>query len=484
MHQRGLVSGAYSDPQPPSGFASRCDSIFARYLVMAARWAPGSSAIHFAQATGSRIENIAGIGSGSLNQTQSIRFSEKRDGKRRRTLLDECIDALLQRSLTQQAATLLDLWPTEAQTLHSYVALLKHFGEADLAWTADTRSYQSRRPRPPSIAYHRRLWMSAVGFTDSLEPGGRSEALWRLYGARMISHARHQSTKLVEHDLLELQSLGDARVSSDGLRKQDVHGRNSGQVGGAPLYTLLPLPAQVALVQTFARAGRDADAMTHARAIVQEWRRLHGPEGLPRHLGSALLNTLIASAVPKGSRGLSRSTSGPSSTSRRASRVDTTLVAAGHLQGLLSRHDTVSAELRLQPDLVTRNIILAHLLRWLCTPAAGHQHGRDELLRRCIYNAAPGEADLQDTVANSSGSKRQLAKRVLKYQSSMLRSSRKILFDRGDRECAGKLVGLLKEREIWAERVLGRNRRPGRRSIKGRASTPHPGQMPGQPLRA
>lgn len=469
LRWRGTLADSPRADAEPSSRPLVCDVVLARFLLMCANWGPASSSIRFARAIGGDTRCLlvdANVDQPKKFNGKRLVTSASRKAGQSLTVAEEVICRLLRKNLSQQAATFFELLPEGGRSLRSYVSLLEHFGEADLSWTADTRTYATLKPRPPSIAYHRQLWLAAVEKVKTMEAVDRGTAMRHLYGARIVSHVRFKSARRVEHDLFELRSLESilpVAFSQSELSAVNKQCDEKFKKKGTPFYTLLPHPAQVAVVQTYAMSGFDSEACRHAEEIVEEWRDIYGE--IPRRLGSAIFNTLLLSAVSAGNDAGRKI---PLGGSRRAKRTEKLQCGSFSLDAsaeealtqLMTRHDELIAVLRLHPDIVTRNILLLHLLRWLGPFVCGMKDDFENFLHQCgvlLNIKADQRCDRQaseDDILSSRRGRRQVAIQFLRYGRTLLRGIVKDLLKRGEREKARKILGLLRESKDCAEREL------------------------------
>lgn len=444
LHE-GVLSPAQQKKESAAREKSHAASLCAQMLMMAVRWGASSSAVKLAEAlTASRsLEHVA--------VSQTVHSANMSAHERpSRAIADELIQGLIFRGAERHAGKLFMLLPRQARSLNCYAALLEHFGEAETTKVWYPRSLQPGEPAPPpptppSMAFQRQLWEDALARVRQADQAEHAHLLRRLFGARMVSYARHANVELVESDLRAMESVG---LLGDGSALSDK--------------------AQVAIVQAYVRAGQWEEAKSRAVEMLAQ-RRQSGIDAadVASH-GSALLNTLIAGVVAQDAHvtsadqeqrsasldeGQEEDEAEEQEVSNERGLLDQVLsevsLPIGTLVQVLRCHDDLVAEMDVKPNAVTRNILLGFLFRWRLAPLGDDISTIRQLLKRCgVFGSKRGAAAAK---GNNDAAVVEEAKEFLRHGKSVLRAVVSTLYEQGHVEHAQWVLGMLKEGELAAQ---------------------------------
>lgn len=426
-----------------AGSSSQAAALCAQMLMMAVRWGPSFSAVRLAESLHS-VNSLEQVIKGATASSSRVDV----DNLSSLPVTEQLVHGLISRGAAQHAGSIFMMLPHTLRSFDGYVALLEHLGESDASIPLDSRYKRAMPPRPPSIMFQRVLWEDALAHVRQSDGKEHVARLKRLFGARMVSHARHGSANMVEQDLGHMQMVGLLGDGSD-----------------------LSSKAQVAIVRAFIRAGRWDEAKERAIQMLAQRRQDANHELAVARQGAAMLNTLIAGVVsqdieaaglPAEHRSEQDDDEGANVPAGRG-LLDQVLsevsLPIGTLVQVLRCHDSLVEELNVVPDAVTRNILLGFLFRWRLAPLGDDISTIRQLLKRCgVFGGKKGGG-------KKGGAERlQEAREFMAHGKSVLRAIIKTLYEQGHVDHAQWVVGMLKEAELAAQTEL---RKGGAHSERG-----------------
>lgn len=410
---------------------SSLDRLLAEAIVMIARWGPVSSVC----ALSSALKDRPGV-----TETYAEPFRTGRDQHDAVSISDIIIKALLKRGAVQQAAVFFSALPSSTRKIATYAALLEHFGEADLSWSPREHLSSLRNSAPPSIAFQRQLWEDAVGAARSLPHPHRAPSLRRLFEARLISHAKHKTPRYVWFDLEQMQRLNLLNVSSSAEFSSKL----------PKAVVELTHAAQVAIVQSHARAGQIDQAKTLALDIAAHWKACESPQGAPMGLLLALFNTLLASTAKQLVEAVRAVCDAGQSL-----QTDPEVIVTR----MLNLYDEFGQALAVRPNGITRNIMLLTLCR---VSSSQSEEARRIVIKELLQRAGifdgmdfaeePPEHQARPDDKGFDLESERAALMFLRHGKSGLRGVINILFEQGKNAQAREVVDMLKTAELWAHR--------------------------------
>lgn len=399
-------------------------------------------------------------------------------------LIPSILQALLDRNNGPQAALLVSLFPVTHRRPDFYEILLHEYGEgrllhaelgrdfepnADLdaissmTWPdAESSSHSNKIDYPLSKGFQEHLWTQAMG-----HPRVQTDAdvQLRLFDARMVSHGRHGSIRLVMDDLQEMwrrdllpETSGEWSALGDGGHSQMI----------AVAISVLSRGGQIGVIQTFMASGQHELGGKVVEAMV---RLLGGPSRKDKGKGDWESHILNAATEPL----LEDAMSQPVPAFQDHTYAPTTPEA------YVSRVRYLEEKLGLATDEVTRNTILFALARTrlpdLGRPAGPNQpvpstkDQQQELIEildifvKCGVLVSPDPSlsymDKYDLAPITS------LRRFLHTGTTILKALVQLLFERGWIVEARTVLHWLKEGEKEAERMKRQRKRE--RKVRAKA---------------